>query len=321
MILRNSETRELNHLENLGELTPYKTNDGTFSLRCSNYRELFHCKSGAQKEATEKFINPAELYRFKKGETLFALDVCFGLGYNSASLINYLSKSEINLNWWGLEIDYRPLEIALKNPKFKRNWSNNILKIFSSLNTYGYWESSNSKGKIFWGDARKKIHEIPREIDFDLIMLDAFSPQRCPQLWSEEFLKLLSSKLSSKGRLITYSSAASIRKSLKESGLSIMSLFPSHQSKREWSAGTVGMCSKNNDGIIQITTATHYRPLNAMEEEHLKTKASIPYRDPKGDATRNEILKKREIEQNESSLESSSSWKRRWKNAQSSLYN
>jgi len=49
-----------------------------------------------------------------------------------------------------------------------------------------------------------------------------------------------------------------------------------------------------------------------MEEEHLCTRASIPYRDPSGRASAEEILERRRLEQQQSPLEGSTAWQRRW---------
>ena len=59
---------------------------------------------------------------------------------------------------------------------------------------------------------------------FDLILMDAFSPSHCPELWSEEFLGGLAQKLAPGGRLLTYSRAASIRGSLQRAGLDVQTL-------------------------------------------------------------------------------------------------
>ena len=52
--------------------------------------------------------------------------------------------------------------------------------------------------------------------------------------------------------------------------------------------------------------------LSAMEEEHLKTRASVPYRDPEGVDEAEIIQQRRELEQQCCELESTSAWQRRW---------
>ncbi|MGB0561783.1 MAG: hypothetical protein ACPGVO_08250, partial [Spirulinaceae cyanobacterium] len=54
-------------------------------------------------------------------------------------------------------------------------------------------------------------------------------------------------------------------------------------------------------------------PLSQQEQEHLQTRAAIPYRDPELRATAAEILANRSQEQAECHLESTGEWKRRWR--------
>ena len=296
----------------LGKLTSYITKDGSISLRSSYFRESFHSSHGAKTEALEKFIYPAELNRFLEIKKVNVLDVCLGLGYNSACLLEAITDTPIHLSWWGLEIDQRPLKNALKSRSFKESWSNTVLKILKSIDISGQWETTQSDGKIIWGDARQKLALIPKSTNFDLILHDAFSPRKCPQLWSEEFLYRLAEKLAPNGRLITYSTSAAIRGSLKRSGLLLHSIIPINEERSKWSSGTIGIRpiqEKNS-----YTHSSYSRALSKMEEEHLLTSAGIPYRDPSGYSNTEEILNWRELEQKNNDLESTSSWKKRWEN-------
>ena len=69
----------------------------------------------------------------------------------------------------------------------------------------------------------------------------------------------------------------------------------------EWSQGTVGSFD-----------ATALHPLSQMEQEHLKTRAAIPYRDPMLRDTAKVIHQRHQQEQQQSNWESTSSWRRRW---------
>ncbi len=166
-----------------------------------------------------------------------------------------------------------------------------------------------------WGDARKQLSLIPNALNFDLILHDPFSPQKCPQLWSEEFLKSLTSRLSPNGRFITYSSSAAMRGSLRRAGLRIYSTIPIDNKSKKWSIGTIAILPGINS--IEIEKFSNWRPLNQMEEEHLLTNASIPFRDPSSNGTSQEILNRRSEEQRKSNLPSTSSWRKRWKIKQS----
>ncbi|WP_269622837.1 MnmC family methyltransferase [Prochlorococcus marinus] len=168
------------------------------------------------------------------------------------------------------------------------------------------WNIKTSKGKLFWGDARQKVGNIPEQTTFDLIFLDPFSPKQCPELWSEDFLHKLIGKLTHNGRILTYSRAAAIRGSLRRGGLEIKSLSPNSSTSKEWSLGTIGIkgFTKNKHSL--------WNCLSKMEEEHLLTRAGVPYRDPTGQSISTEILKRRENEQNQCNLKSTNSWRKRW---------
>ena len=49
-----------------------------------------------------------------------------------------------------------------------------------------------------------------------------------------------------------------------------------------------------------------------MEEEHLLTKASIPYRDPHLNSKKEDIIKERLKEQNLSNLKETKKWRENW---------
>ncbi len=294
----------------LGELYAQETKEGSFTLKSNYFKELFHDSEGALKEASSKYLEPADLDRFKQGTTIRVLDVCVGLGYNTACVLEALREKSLGLNWWGLEIDQRPIKIALDSPKFRQIWSRQVLQILEELRDNYNWKKKDNKGQLLWGDARQSLKRIPQEISFDLIMLDPFSPKNCPELWTEEFLQGISRRLTPGGRLLTYCSAAAVRSTLRRSGLLLRSLTsPSFDSKK-WSAGTMAILLKKNQKPIQEDFKG--QKLSQMEEEHLLTRAAIPYRDPNGCDKACEIRHRRTQEQLLCQLESTSSWQRRW---------
>ena len=291
----------------------HTTKDGSLSLYSLSYEEGFHDKDGALRESINKYLLPAQLEQFSNAEKIVVLDVCMGLGYNTGCILEELLQSNIKIEWHGLEIDEKPLNIGLKEKIFQEIWSPKVLHFFNSLNKSGKWTEGFNEGTIHWGDARHKIFQIQDSLRFDLILLDPFSPQKCPELWSEEFIYLLTERLSKKGRLITYSTAASIRASFKRAGLNIYSIVPSIDDQRKWSSGTVAMKKQFEQ---QIFVKNHQiKELSIKEVEHLATRSSIPYRDPTGKGNSKEIISTREREQSKSQLINTSAWRKRWNTA------
>ena len=54
-----------------------------------------------------------------------------------------------------------------------------------------------SCGRWWLGDARQELGRLPATLarSCDLVFLDAFSPGRCPQLWTQEFLGALARQI------------------------------------------------------------------------------------------------------------------------------
>ena len=283
------------------------TEDGSISFRSEKFNENFHSKAGAYYETKNKFINPSRLKRFQN-KSINVLDICFGIGYNSALLFENLKIELSTLNWYGLEIDKRPLNYALTDKKFNNLWSPTVIEILNSLNSKGSYKNKYFDCKLIMGDARKEILNLPKELNFDLIFLDGFSPQKCPEIWSYEFLSQLKNKIKHEGYLITYTSAAAVRKSLKNLGFNLFNILPTFSDKNHWSDGTLATFDnqQNNPYIKQ---------LSEMEIEHLNTKASIPYRDPTGEMLSKEILEIRKREQQFSKLLNTNSWRKKWEMA------
>ena len=58
-----------------------------------------------------------------------------------------------------------------------------------------------------------------------------------------------------------------------------------------------------------------WRPLSTMEQEHLLTRAAVPFRDPDQRDLAPVILERRQQEQLHCGLEATNTWQRRWRAA------
>jgi tRNA U34 5-methylaminomethyl-2-thiouridine-forming methyltransferase MnmC len=291
-------------------LRPQLGADGSFSLFSERFAEGFHAGAGALSEAWTKFVQPAQLERFIAGQKLRVVDVGFGLGTNSAALWEAAEARGLELEIWGLECDPHPLRLALAAPAFRRQWqANTVLKLENLLA-----QGCDGNALLLWGDARRRLPELLGERQLagqcDLVLLDAFSPQQCPELWSLEFLGQLALLLKPQGRLLTYCCAAAVRHSLRLAGLKLASIQPPPLlgGGNAWSYGTAAspspLVEAPGDGLL--------RPLSPLELEHLHTRAAEPYRDPSGQATAAAILAARQQVQAISDGTSTSAWRRRW---------
>jgi len=78
----------------MGEIHAYFTNDGSVGLFNPEVQDIYHSTYGALREGYEKFILPANLDEyFKTHNEIKVLDICYGIGYNTKSLLNYLFEN------------------------------------------------------------------------------------------------------------------------------------------------------------------------------------------------------------------------------------
>ncbi|MDJ0579395.1 MnmC family methyltransferase [Crocosphaera sp.] len=281
---------------------PKLTDDGSYTFFSDEFEELFHSHSGAKQEAKYKFIEPCKIKeKVTIKNTIRILDICYGLGYNTAvALENVWSiNPKIKVELFALEKDINvPLQTI--NSNLLDNFSDNVIDNLKGLANHQKIKNNRLNAQLLLGDARQTIKTIINQTFLaDAIFLDPFSPPKCPQLWTVEFIKLVSQCLGKDGHLATYSCAASVRTALQLAGLKI---------------GATRSVGRRSPGTIANWKGNNLPPISQQEKEHLQTRAAIPYRDPNLTDMAETIKTRREKEQSKSDLESSSHWKKRWLN-------
>ncbi len=280
-------------------LTAKLTADGSFSFFSSEFNESFHSLHGARQEAELKFVEPTDLAVKAKQPVLKLLDICYGLGYNTAAALEVIwtANPTCQVQLIGLELDATVPKAAIDHG-YLNLWSEPVRQAISPLAVHHHIQTTGLQAQLLIGDARQTIQQLHQNQFFaDAVFLDPFSPARCPQLWTVEFLNRVVRCLEPTGRLATYSCAAAARAALLEAGLKIGSTRP------------VG---RRSPGTVASFIPTDLPQLSQQEQEHLVTRAAIPYRDPKLCDPTELILHRRRIEQQACTLESTSQWKQRW---------
>lgn len=276
------------------------TEDGSKTFFSPEFGETFHSKYGAKKEAEITYIQGCQIpEKIKNKNKIKILDICFGLGYNTCALLDYVLKfkPECFIEIYCLELDEKVPNQSLQEGLFDY-WSSDIVSILTQLIKEKKVITSQLKLHLLMGDARETIVQpIEQNFKADAIFLDPFSPPKCPQLWTVEFLALVAKCLDDDGIIATYSCSAAVRQALLLAGLYLGRNF------------CVG---RRSPGTLASYNQSNLPPLSVMEWEHLQTNASIPFRDPNLSDNPDIIKKRREKEQSESGLEASSQWKKRW---------
>lgn len=192
------------------------TEDGSITYFNEKFRQCYHSKHGAYREALEKHVEACQISELAtKQESIKILDICFGLGYNSFVAIDEAKKinSNINISITALENDPEIIE-KIFQIEFPDNLTN-IVKNFEIEYRRGFGMIN-----VIVGDAREKILESENDF-FDAVFFDPFSPASCPELWSEEFIKNVVSKAKPGAYISTYSCARIVKDNFAKAGCEI----------------------------------------------------------------------------------------------------
>jgi len=285
------------------------TQDGSSTFYSEQFGEWFHSREGAKNEAQKTYVETAQIARRATGEKLHILDICYGLGYNSAAALDAVFEAGAFNRERPCEIEIKGLEIDIEVPRsaiaqgLTQHYRKDVQHILQALARDHHFKQDSIRADLLIGDARQQIQKLTAQNwQADVIFLDPFSPPHCPQLWTVEFLALVTQCLKPEHSVIvTYSCAAAVRTALQSCGLQIGSI---QAGGRRWPGTIVTHPSANSPDLPK---------LSQQEQEHLLTRAAVPYRDPTLQDSAQQILERRAQEQKDSDLPPSGPWRRKWK--------
>jgi tRNA U34 5-methylaminomethyl-2-thiouridine-forming methyltransferase MnmC len=282
----------------MDKLSLFPTDDSSVTFWSDTFQETFHSSHGAKHEAEAKFVIPAKIAEKAKTQTqLNILDVCYGLGYNTAAAIACVFASQDRI----ANLQIIALENNLKVPQqaiaagLVGIWQPAIAQILKTAAATQTVKTKDLSLQLLIGDARQTISKVPVKWA-DAIFLDPFSPPHCPQLWTVEFIQLLANCLKPDGYLVTYSSSAAVRAAMLSAGLQI---------------GAIAPIGRKSPSTIAAFAPIALPPISEHEVAFLKTRAAIPYRDRTFQGTAAEIIATRQSEQNNSQLPPTSSLRKK----------
>lgn len=140
-------------------------------------------------------------------------------------------------------------------------------------------------------DARHFVKNTCHRYNF--IFLDAFTPAKCPTLWTLEFFKELNTKLEDDGMILTYSCSAAIRNAFLQNGFYVGKIIDSNSKKQ------VGTIASKVPSMVEHS-------LDERDMALIKSRAGICYRDENLECDNQAIIANRENEVKQSELMSSS---------------
>lgn len=290
----------LKNAMNDSQFTPRLTADGSYTFFSEEFQETFHSSFGAKQEAEVRYIEPCLIRELAAQQSsIRILDVCYGLGYNSAAALEAIwsINPQCQVELIALEISPDvPRQAILHN--LLAPWQPAVGNLLGELSNKSKVSRDFLTAQLLLGDARQTIQALVAQgWQAEAIFLDPFSPPKCPQLWTVEFIELVSLCLAPKGRLATYSASAAARYALQEAGLNL---------------GSITGAGRKSPGTVASFEYKKLPKLSLMEQEHLQTRGAIPYRDRTFQDLPAQIISQRQQSQQNSDLEPTSQWRKRW---------
>ena len=227
---------------------PVRTDDGSWTLRHTGLGEACHSRSGAWREAVERYAVPCRLREraLEIGSadtdgaerTFRLLDIGTGVGLNIAAAVFALECTGASLEVMSFENDpdviRAGLELAAEHPdslpsagpRAAHRVVNGALAralACAALEQSAVSVSLGAAGRLrlVLGDARLRLPAIDPSLRFDAVFLDPFSPGRAPALWASEFLADVARRMAPGAILSTYSAAFAVRLELARTGLRV----------------------------------------------------------------------------------------------------
>ena len=192
------------------------TADNTETFLNEEVGESYHSQTGAVEEALKKYTIPCRIQELARKGRIRILDVCFGLGYNSALAISVALEENphCEIEVVGLEFDAAILEkIKEVNPPIS------FYKHYQRLHPGSLkLHEGNVQVQVLLGDARETVRPLPDE-HFDAIFFDPFSPKTAPEMWQVPFFTEIYRVMNDSAILATYSCARMVRENMAAANL------------------------------------------------------------------------------------------------------
>ena len=192
------------------------TADNSESFMNEEVGESYHSHTGGVEEALKKYAVPCRIKELAKTGKIKILDVCFGMGYNSAMAISVALEEnpDCEIEVVGLEYDQGIISrIQEVNPPIA------FFTHYKKLTPQALeFKEGKVSVKVLLGDARETVKTLPENY-FDAVFFDPFSPKTAPEMWQEAFFAEMYRVMRNSAILATYSCARLGRDNMSKAGL------------------------------------------------------------------------------------------------------
>jgi len=213
---------------NVNTISVIRTGDGSPSLYNHVLQEPYHSRHGALAESMHVFIAAGLNNVLQQGcKEIQVLEVGLGTGLNAQLAISWAMQHQVGLRYLGTE-PFPPSEALLE--EYYTSFSAEQFVHRETLYALpGEWRKLQGDTIFCWE------HKPVQEVEFpgcDVIFMDAFAPEKAPDLWTDATLAHLFAQTRKGGVLVSYCAQGQFRRALLRAGWMVEKL-PGPPGKRE----------------------------------------------------------------------------------------
>ena len=205
------------------------TEDGSHSLRHKELDETYHSIHGAIQESGHIFID-AGLKKHAK-DTLHILEIGFGTGLNAFMTMLESESTRQKIQYTAIELYPLSTESAclLNYPDILAPDKKDA---FYQLHTAPWHNRIQLTPQFELFKIQEDFSVMTLTGHFDLVYFDAFSPEKQPEMWTEERFSMIYNCCNPGAILTTYCAKGIVRRALQSAGFTVERI-PGPRGKRE----------------------------------------------------------------------------------------
>ena len=205
------------------------TSDGSHTLFVPEIDESYHSTHGAIQESRFIFIN--EALKLCKKKEITILEIGFGTGLNAFLALNETETNNKQIHYITLEKYPVPLEqVALLN--YSEIISPDKKGLFELMHYWQWNQPVQLTSQFLLEKIYTDFSTFNHSAQYDVVFFDAFSPEKQPEMWSEEVFSCIFAACNSGAILTTYCAKGSVRRLLQQVGF-LVERLPGPIGKRE----------------------------------------------------------------------------------------
>lgn len=206
------------------------TGDGSKTIQIEDWNEQYHSIHGAVQEAYHVFIKHG-LSLFKD-EPVSILEIGFGTGLNAIITAIEAPKSNLRINYTGVEAYPVSAEEVLQLNYITQLNAKDFTEVFTKMHEIEWEKKANVSQNFELLKKQQDFLEITDQQAYNLIYFDAFGARVQPELWTETVFAIMYKALKTNGVLVTYAAKGSVRRAMLAVGFKVERL-PGPPGKRE----------------------------------------------------------------------------------------